>query len=362
MAELVNQYNPDYAIHPGEYLEEVLESRGIKKKDFAERSGLSVKAISQIVQGKSVYSPEVALKFEKTLDVHAEIWIGLVEAYQLFQEREKNRKSLETEKTRKWVTRFPTAELRRMGYLPNTKKLAELADGLLRFLGVASPEAWDDFNAMQVVSYRKSGKFTESPEATSVWLHLAKKAAEKINAATFDKQKFEANLKEIRQLTIQESGSFFGRMVELCAEAGVKLVVVPELKETHISGAALWLNQHQAMIALSLRYRTNDHFWFTFFHEAAHILLHGKKSIFLDKGDGDNSKEETEANHFAGEMLIPEKQYQAFVDCGWFDVGAIKGFAREIGVHPGIVVGRLQHDRLLAHKFQNGLKVQLKLI
>lgn len=361
MAELINQYNPDSVPHPGKYLAEVLESRNIKKKDFAERSGLSVKAVSEIINGKSAYSPETALRFEKTLDISAEIWTGWIESYELFQERSRNRKSLETEKTRKWVTRFPTAELRRMGFLPNTKKLAELADGLLRFLGVASPEAWDDFNAMQAVSYRKSGKFTESPEATSVWLHLAKKAAEKINAATFDKQKFEANLKEIRQLTIHESGSFFGRMVELCAEAGVKLVVVPELKETHISGAALWLNQHQAMIALSLRYKTNDHFWFTFFHEAAHILLHGKKSIFLDKRESDNSKEETEANHFAGEMLIPEKQYQAFVGRGWFDVGAIKGFAKEMGLHPGIVVGRLQHDRLLAHKFQNGLKVQLKL-
>jgi len=115
------------------------------------------------------------------------------------------------------------------------------------------------------------------------------------------------------------------------------------------------------MIALSLRYKTNDHFWFTFFHEAAHILLHGKKSIFLDKRDGDNSKEETEANQYAGDILIPEKKYREFADFRAFDAASIKGFARTIGLHPGIVVGRLQHDRLLAHKFQNDLKVQLKL-
>lgn len=356
MAELINQYVPDYAIHPGVYLDEVLETRGIKKKDFAERSGLSVKAISQIVQGRSVYSPDTALKFEKTLDVHAEIWVGLVEAYQLFQERSKNRKLLETEKTRKWVNRFPTAELKRMGYLPATRKLDELADALLRFLGVATPNAWDDFNATRAVNYRKSGKFTESPEATSVWLHLAEKESEKISAKTFDKEKFSANLKKIRTFTVETPEVFYPQMVALCAEAGVKLVFVPELKETHISGAALWLNQNQAMIAVSLRYKTNDHFWFTFFHEAAHLLLHGKKLIFLDRRESDNSKEENEANAYAGEILIPEAKYREFAEFRGFDAASIRGFAASIGIHPGIVVGRLQHDKLLAHKFCNNLK------
>lgn len=360
MTQITNQYIPDYAIHPGEYLDEVLEARGIKKKDFAERSGLSVKAISQIIHGKSVYSPDAAIKFEKTLDVNAEIWIGLVEAYQLFQERAKERKLLETEKTRRWLNPFPIAELKRMGYLPDTRKIEEVADALLRFLGVATPKSWDEFNATRAVSYRKSGKFTESEQATAVWLHLAQKTSESIAAAEFDREKFSEALNKIRTFTTLPPEEFYPKMVDLCAAAGVKLVLVAELKDTHISGAALWLNQNQAMIAMSLRYKTNDHFWFTFFHEAAHLLFHGKKAIFLDRRESDNTKEENEANSYAGEMLIPEAKYRSFTEFRGFDAASIKGFAASIGIHPGIIVGRLQHDRLLAHKFQNKLKVQLK--
>jgi addiction module HigA family antidote len=96
MTEIINTYNPDYVIHPGEYLEEILETRELKKRDFAERVGISVKAVSQIINRKSLYSPEIALRFEKTLDIHAEIWMNLVDSYQLFEAKlnQGNRKFL----------------------------------------------------------------------------------------------------------------------------------------------------------------------------------------------------------------------------------------------------------------------------
>jgi len=99
MVGTMNQYNPNYVIHPGEYLEEILESREIKKRDFAERIGLSVKAVSQIINRKALYSPDDALMLERTLDVSVEIWMNLADAYQLFEAREKERIHLETEKT-----------------------------------------------------------------------------------------------------------------------------------------------------------------------------------------------------------------------------------------------------------------------
>ncbi len=84
MNSAANRYNPDYVIHPGEYLKEVLESREIKKRDFAERVGLSVKAVRRIIAGRSLYSPDAALAFEKTLDIHADVWMKMAEAYQVF--------------------------------------------------------------------------------------------------------------------------------------------------------------------------------------------------------------------------------------------------------------------------------------
>ena len=356
MVETMNNYIPDYAIHPGEYLEEILESRLIKKRDFAERIGLSVKAVSQIINKKSLYSPEVALMLEKTLDISAEIWMNMADAYQLFEAREKERFHLETEKTGEWVKRFPTAELKRMGYLPDTRKPDILADGILRFFNVSSPEVWDEYNQKKAVSYRKSDKFKESAEATAVWLRIAEKEAEKIETKKYHKSGFKKVLAEIREMTLMEPGDFFPRMTELCRNAGVALVLVPELKATHISGAARWLSQNKALIAVSLRYKTNDHFWFTFFHEAGHLLLHGKKNIYIDIKENGTSKEEREADDFAGELLIPEKAYRKFVQKDNFFPEQIIRFAEEMRIHPGIVVGRLQHDGKIEQSWNNKLK------
>ena len=356
MVGTMNRYNPDYVIHPGEYLEEILESREIKKRDFAERIGLSVKAVSQIINGKALYSPDVALMLEKTMNISAEIWMNLADAYQLFEAREKERIHLETEKTKSWVSRFPTADLKRMGLIPNARKTEVLADGILRFLNVSSPEVWDKYNQKKAVAYRKSDKFKESEESTAVWLRIAEKEAEEIEVENFDRGIFKKILSEIREFTVLTPDEFYPRMVGLCRSAGVALVLVPELKVTHISGAACWLSQYKAMIAISLRYKTNDNFWFTFFHEAAHILLHGKKNIYIDIKEEGTSKEEKEANDFAGEILIPEKEYQRFIQQNQFFENHIKTFSQEINMHPGVVVGRLQHDGKIEHNWHNGLK------
>ena len=356
MGETINMYNPDYVIHPGEYLEEILESREIKKRDFAERIGLSVKAVSQIINGKALYSPDVALMLEKTLSISAEIWLNMADAFQLYAAREKERIHLETEKTKEWVRQFPTADLKRMGLIPDTRKMEVLADALLRFLNVSSPEVWDEYNKRKAVSYRKSDKFKESGEATAVWLRLAEREAENVETKKFDRSAFKAILHKIRELTLLPPDKFYPEMVELCRSAGVALVLVPELKGTHISGAACWLSQHKAMIAVSLRYKTNDHLWFTFFHEAAHILLHGKKNIYIDIKEEGTSREEQEANNFAGGLLIPDKVYQRFIKQNKFFAGDIKRFSKEINIHPGVVVGRLQHDGYIEHNWHKDLK------
>ena len=358
MAEMADRYKPDYAIHPGEYLEEILESREIKKRDFAERIGLSVKAVSQIINGKSLYSPEVALMLEKTLEVDAKIWMDLADRFQLAEAKDRERERLETEKAKEWVRGFPTAELKRMGILLNTRASEILADGILRFFNVSSPEVWDDYIGKKAVAYRKCCVFKESREATAVWLRLAEREAEKIDTGKFDRESFKEQLQSIRGLTRENHQEFYPEMVERCRKTGVALVLVPELKDTHLSGAACWISQYKAMIAVSLRYKTNDHFWFTFFHEAAHILFHGKKNIYLDVKKEGGSSEEEEADRFSRELLIPEKEYRAFIESGLFPPESIEKFASEIRIHPGIVVGRLQHDGLIDFSRCNHLKAK----
>jgi Zn-dependent peptidase ImmA (M78 family) len=137
----------------------------------------------------------------------------------------------------------------------------------------------------------------------------------------------------------------------------VAVVFVPELPKTRVSGATQWLNKDKALIQLSLRHKTNDHLWFTFFHEAGHILLHGKKDVFVDTVTGNDGEKEDEANTFAGDFLLPKRSYKEFADRHFkFSPTVINQFADDIGIAPGIVAGRLQHDGLLRYDACNDLK------
>jgi HTH-type transcriptional regulator / antitoxin HigA len=149
-------------------------------------------------------------------------------------------------------------------------------------------------------------------------------------------------------------------MQELCAQAGVAIVFVPALPKTGVSGATRWLNPNKALIQLSLRYKTDDHLWFTFFHEAGHILLHGKKELFIEGNNGLDDVKEGEANEFAQIELIPRKSLAAFLEKKPYSKTAIQRFSREIGIAPGIVVGQLQHTGMLPRSYCNDLKQSYK--
>jgi addiction module HigA family antidote len=353
-----NYYEPDYAVHPGEYLEEVLESREIKKREFAERVGLSVKAVSQIIHGKSLYSPEVALRFERVLGISSSIWSEMAQNYQLFTAREEEKRKLQSDQVKTWVKRFPVADLKKLHILPNSRSYAELAEALLRYLGLSSIEAWERYTQRRAAAYRQSECFKISPEAVEMWLTIAEREAETITTKPYSKKLFTEYLHTIRSFTYEDSDVFLPRMVDILAEAGVALVVVPELKGCRISGATRWLSKNKAMIALSLRYKSSDQFWFTFYHEAAHILLH-KKKIFIDENGSDGRTEEKEADDYAGAILIPKAAFKKFISRKSFHEKDIRRFAEQIGIHPGIVVGRLQHEGLLDFSFLNALKQKL---
>jgi len=125
-----------------------------------------------------------------------------------------------------------------------------------------------------------------------------------------------------------------------------------------VSGVARWLNPSKALIQLSMRYKSGDHLWFTFFHEAGHILLHGKREVFIDV-EGMKNEKEDEANRFAANKLIPPLQYRQLLDMAPFNRPKLKAFARQADIAPGIVVGRLQHDGYLPYSYCNDLKQRL---
>lgn len=352
----MNTYKPNYATHPGEHLAEILEAREIKKSDFAKRAGITAKAVSQIINGKALYSTELALDFERVLGVDARLWMNLANNWQLFQAERKEEEKLANETTRAWLKRFPVADLRKLGIVSKGRKPQEIAEAILRFFNVSSPEAFADWMSARAVAFRKSAAYTESLEATSLWLQLAEREAITLETRTYDRERFREILDEVRALTVEDSQQIIPAMRAACSSAGVALVIIPKLEGTRLSGASWWFGNDRPLIALSLRYRTNDHFWFTFYHEAAHILLHGKKGIFLDSPEAFDAPDETEADTFARNLLIPQSHWNRFIATGNFYEASIRTFAQAEGIHPAIVVGRLQHENLIQKSWHNNLK------
>jgi HTH-type transcriptional regulator / antitoxin HigA len=141
---------------------------------------------------------------------------------------------------------------------------------------------------------------------------------------------------------------FLPQLIQVCSECGVALVIARAPEGCRASGATRFILPSKAMIVMSFRYRSDDHFWFTFFHEAAHLLLHGEKALFLEDGSDVTAEEEKEANEFASALLIPSGSKGEFEQLN----GAVKNilrFAVKEGISPGVVVGQLQHHGHLAH-------------
>jgi addiction module HigA family antidote len=346
MSKTVFNYEPDYAVAPGEILEETLTSRGMQKVDLAERCGLSAKQMSLIISGKAPVTPETAINFERALGISANIWNNLEAKFRLHHARKQNYEELSKHKD--WLRRFPINELERRGIIKRDDKTAKRVAQLLDFFGVGGVASWQERYERLQVAFRRSPAFKSSLEAVVTWLRIGELKAAALDCAPYDKSKFDLALNEIRRLSCKDPNVFEPRMKELCANSGVALVFVGELPGTHLSGATRWLQSDKALIELSLRYKTDDHLWFTFFHEAGHVKLHGKKGVFIDEDKQTAfSNEEQEADQFAANRLIPKKAYSEFIEAGEYNESNIREFAEALGIASGIVVGRLQHDGLI---------------
>lgn len=268
-----------------------------------------------------------------------------------------------------WIRNFPVNMMRKLRF--TLAKGVSDAAALLQFFGVPSPEAWQAKWDSYAVAYRQTQVFEASREAVAAWVREAEIVASGVPLADFDEGRLRASLKQLRPLTREKTQVGLDRAQSICSKAGVAVVLVPELPGTRISGCARWLSDTHAMVGLTIRYKTDDQLWFTFFHELAHILLHRERRSFVvdnaadhmgdDVVDQDMAKYEEEADRFACDTLIPPTALAEFLRLhGTLTNEEIHDFAEALGVGPGIVIGRLQHDGVLEHWQGNDLKQKLE--
>jgi HTH-type transcriptional regulator/antitoxin HigA len=349
------RYDPDYAIPPGETVVESLESLGMTQAELATRTGRPLKTINEIARGKTAITPETALQFEKVLGISASFWNSLETKYQQLLAKKRDKQTLN--RFVGWLDELPIKDLVARGWLHPTSDKADLVSQALAFFGVSDPNVWRQLWLSPKASFHRSQAFKTSPGATAAWLRIGELGAQKIRCEAFDRNKFKQELEKIRGLTNAPLPRIKKELIERCRRVGVAIVFVAELHGTHVSGATQWLSADKALIQLSCRYKSDDQFWHAFFHEAGHILLHGKREVFIDdSGNNSTEEQEREAHEFASSFLVPPSKLRRFLD-GWAgDQTAIQEFADEVGIAPGIVVGQLQHRKVLEFHELNFLR------
>ena len=345
------KFEPDYAVPPGRTLQETIDCLGIDQKELSERTGLSTKTLNLIIKGKAPLTQQTAMLLERVTNVPARVWNNLEGNYQ--QQLARLQARCELEKQIAWLKEIPTKELTLRGLIEDTSDKLVLLEHTLSFFRVASVDAWHEGWGKGQFAFRKSKQATATDGRLAAWLQIAELEAEQANVAKFNKARFAAASSQIRSLTTEPPETFVPVIKDLCREAGVVFCLVPEIQGAKISGAAKWLTPSKAMIAINLRGKKSDLFWFTFFHEAGHILNDSKKEAYVDVSYSDDPRENS-ANQFARQTLIPTKYDD---DLSLLrNERQVREFAAGIGIAPGIVVGRLQHEGVILYSQLNHLK------
>lgn len=358
-------FAPDWVSPPGDTILDLLEERDWSQQQLADRLGFSLKHVNQLINGKVSLTEDAAIRLHNVLGASVGFWLTREAQY-------RERVALLDAAARyatmvPWLERFPLKELMELEVLPkrrlDAKEKPKMVGELLSFFGVASPEQWESQYGKMELAFRRSREDQADIAAISAWLRLGERKAETLDGPRYSEVLFRQSLERIASLTTQDPQQFGPVSSQLLHEAGVAFVLVPALPRSRVSGVARWLNPHRPMIQLSLYGKSNDKFWFSFFHEAAHILLHSKQktAVFLDdpsKG-GSNSPEEQEANAWARDKLIPPSFSKDLARLQHTRADVI-AFATKLGIHPGIVVGRMQHEGILDVTWLNDLKVSFK--
>ncbi|MCK4376241.1 MAG: HigA family addiction module antidote protein [Candidatus Brocadiae bacterium] len=350
----LNEYEPDTVSPPGDTLLETIQALGMSQAELAQRTGRPRKTINEIIKAKAAITPETALQLERALRIPAGFWMSREWRYQEHLARAAERVRLS--RSVDWLKKFPVKAMVQRGWILGFPDKVRQLQEVLSFFGVASPDQWEQRWQAKHMAFRKPRTHESDPGALAAWLRQGEILAAGVDCAPFARKRFKSALCSTRGLTRLPPAEFQPALQSLCAESGVAVVFVPELPKTRANGATCWLSPGKALIQLSLRYRWEDVFWFSFFHEAAHILRHGKRLVFVDSDESEGPEEDA-ANRFAADMLIPRESFEDFVGSGRYRTrGSVRSFAESVGVSAGIVVGRLHHEGLLEYSQLADLK------
>ncbi|UQS86856.1 HigA family addiction module antitoxin [Nicoliella spurrieriana] len=351
------EYEDIIAFHPGSYIEDIINDLNITQNEFAERIGVSSKTISKIINGEDRITSVTANKLDKATGVSYKTWNRLQSIYDEKILEIKDRKKYDEEK--RVCSLIDMGTLKDNNFVNNKKryKVSEKITEIRRKLILSDLTKLYDFNSL--VSYRKSDSLTNKKKSivnSNVMLEFASNEARNKTDTRYSKAKLRQALPKIKGLIIEPNESFYLKLKDILLKCGIVLIAMPSLKGAGLNGATKKFKNGSVLLLITDRKKTSDIFWFSLAHELGHIIYEDFSSNTTDKIEYEN--QERKADDFASNFLIPNTEYNSFIETNLFNEHSIKEFSEREKVLPGIVVGRLQKDNKIKYDKFNYLKTK----
>lgn len=349
-------FAPQWFSRPGVTVARLMDARGYTVADVATKTGRDQNYVRGLLSGATSIDEPIAVELSGVLGGSAAFWMTRQRQYE--QSLLNAAGAVGRDDASAWIASLPTKQMREEGWISPSKNQTETTKELLSFFDVASPDEWRERYAAFANSFafRTSPTFASKIGGLAAWLRRGEIEAQAQSCKPFDRPALRDALPELRALTRSKTPKkFIPRLREVCAECGVAVVFVKAPSGCRASGASRFLAPEKAMIILSFRYLSDDHFWFTVFHEAGHLLLHDPGETFIDGEDSDLDPREDEANNFSGGVLVPFDRFEEMLELP-NRADALIRFAVSVGTSPGVIAGQMQYHRRLGPNQFNGLK------
>ena len=328
---------------------------GVTPHDLSRHFNGGLATLREILDGAAAIDVEKAEVLSEHLGGTIEFWLTRQSDYEqaLIQIAER----LEGSEAEEWMAQVSAPGSKPRGRLSDARKRHELRRRMA-YYAVGTLRAWNFRygRLRQETRFRTAVSYSSPDGPLSLWLRQGELEADLVTTCSWDPEKLQENIAAIRRLSkISRPTRFFPKLQELCAQAGVALVAVRAPRGCRVSGASRLIGPEKAMIVVSFRYRSDDHFWFTLFHEIGHLLLHqGMTFVDDDRTDAENDYE-WQANRFASSCIIPPLREAEFENLT-ADRDSVIRFSVSVDIAPGLTVGQMQHRRLIGYNQLNSLK------
>ena len=328
-------------IHPGEFIKDSLEAMEMTSKEFSMRTGISERTLSAVLNGNGNITFDIAFKLASFFDNSITFWTNLQTQYDMYLKSQIIQDDLQSDyKLFKQIKNY----LLEHGYINESDSKDDAIYKTRKLVGVNKLSLLTEKDSFVCLKEQHIQKEND-PFVQNFWIALALNEARKMNGIPYDKKKLKSYIPEIRNMTVLPPNDFYPRLKDILIECGVSFVLLPHLSKSNIYGATKWFSDENVMLAVSNRSEKADLFWFTLFHEIAHLLMEHKRETLISF----NGAHDEEADRLASEMLIRKQDWDEFIQKGIFTVASIKQFAKRINILPCVVLGRLQKEKLVPY-------------